>query len=254
MDRSVGTLLLERDLVTERERNPLRLGADADVPHDLAVRLPPLNRHVHERVLAEVGACVQVCGEEPRRAAERGRRSEAAHIGRLDHVREELAHVGDLRVHSHLVLPLELGPHGAEEEVGARRGRDVVHDVDVDIVQHDARAVSVERARRVVDDRAEDDAGLRGGHLDVGAHRAALAGREGVRLRPLAQLEVANGGELEAEVGHRLGGLIDDCHVEDDVVLVHRDEGLGVHRVRKASELSDALQALGKVLRLLAPL
>lgn len=40
-----------------------------------------------------------------------------------------------------LVLPLELGPHVAEVRVAAGGGLDVVHDVDVDVVEHNHAAV-----------------------------------------------------------------------------------------------------------------
>ena len=55
---------------------------------------------------------------------------------------EELGEVVDVGVDGHLVLPLELGPHLAELGVGAVARHDVVHDVDVDVVQHDAVTVA----------------------------------------------------------------------------------------------------------------
>mmetsp|Transcript_10832 Transcript_10832/g.28114 ORF Transcript_10832/g.28114 Transcript_10832/m.28114 type:complete len:938 (-) Transcript_10832:320-3133(-) len=247
---SCRALLLERDLIAEGQRDALRLRADADVAGDPAVGRALLDRHVHEGGLAKVGACVQVGREEARLSTQRRRRRQALHVGRAHHVIEELVHVSDVRVDGHLVLPLELGPHRAEGEVRARRWRDVVHDVDVDVVQHDARAVGVRGAGGVVHDRAEDDARLGGGDLDVGADRARLARCEGVRLRPLAQLEVAHRRELEREVGHHLGRLVDHEHVEDDVVLVHRHKRLGVHRVGQARELCDSFEPLRKVLGL----
>ena len=42
--------------------------------------------------------------------------------------------VRERRVDRHLVLPLELGPHLPELGLGAGRGNDVVHDVDVNVV------------------------------------------------------------------------------------------------------------------------
>ena len=44
-------------------------------------------------------------------------------------------------------------------------------------------------------------------------------------------------GELEREVLQRVVGLVDDEHVEHDVVLVDVDVRLGVHRVREARQL-----------------
>mmetsp|Transcript_17506 Transcript_17506/g.54412 ORF Transcript_17506/g.54412 Transcript_17506/m.54412 type:complete len:233 (+) Transcript_17506:697-1395(+) len=118
------------------------------------------------------------------------------------------------------------------------------------VVQHNARAVGVERAGRVVHDGSEDDPRLRRRDLDVCADGAALARLKRVRLRPLAQLQIANGCELEAEVRHRLGGLVDNEHIEHDVVLVHCHKGLGVDGVRHARELRDALESLREVLLL----
>ena len=59
-------------------------------------------------------------------------------------------------VDRHLVLPLELCPHAPKLVIFAPRRRDVVHDVDVDVVEHYHVAVR-RRARHVVDDVAEND-------------------------------------------------------------------------------------------------
>lgn len=67
------------------------------------------------------------------------------------------------RTRTDLVLPLELGPHGAEGLFAARRGLDVVHDVHVDVVEVD---VGLLRGGAVlVHDRPEDVPGLRAAHL-----------------------------------------------------------------------------------------
>ena len=73
---------------------------------------------------------------------------------------------------AHLVLPLKLGPHGAELHVRARCGRDVVHDVDVDVIQHHHSPVPV--AAALVDEAAKDGACLRAADLDVGPAAASL--------------------------------------------------------------------------------
>ena len=70
----------------------------------------------------------------------------------------------------------------------------------------------------VVHDGSEDDARLRARDLDVGLDCLALPGLQHVRLRPLAQLEVSHDGELEAQVVHDLVGLVDEQHLEQDVV------------------------------------
>ena len=68
--------------------------------------------------------------------------------------------VCERRVDRHLVLPLELGPHLPELGLVAGRGHDVVHDVDVDVVEDDHVAVGGGRAA-VVHNVAEDDPVLR---------------------------------------------------------------------------------------------
>jgi len=50
--------------------------------------------------------------------------------------------VRNVGVDSDLVLPLKLGPHLPELGVRARRRHDVVHYVDVDVVQNDAVSVA----------------------------------------------------------------------------------------------------------------
>ena len=56
---------------------------------------------------------------------------------------------------------------------------------------------------------------------------------QGVILRPLHKLEVAHSGQFQAEVLHGGAAAIDDCHVQHDVVLVHRHVRLCVHWVRQ---------------------
>ena len=75
--------------------------------------------------------------------------------------------VGERRVDRHLVLPLELGPHLPELGLGARGGHDVVHDVDVDVVEDYHVSVGGGRAA-VVHDVAKDDAVLRRCNLRSG--------------------------------------------------------------------------------------
>lgn len=52
------------------------------------------------------------------------------------------------------VLPLELGPHASELRLIAVRGLDVIHDVDMDVVQDDAR---LDQALTFPEDIPEDD-------------------------------------------------------------------------------------------------
>ncbi len=66
---------------------------------------------------------------------------------------------------AHLVLPLKLSPHGSELDIRTGGRADVVHDVDVDIIQHHHVPVGV--AGGLVDYVAKDGSRLCGGHLDV---------------------------------------------------------------------------------------
>ena len=95
-----------------------------------------------------------------------------------------MAH-SDLHRSDHLVLPLELGPHRAEGEVRARRRLNVVHDVDVDVVEHDVVAVG-RAARALVHNRAEDDPGLGRRDLDVRLRRKSP--RSCVRIAEVSQI------------------------------------------------------------------
>ena len=56
-------------------------------------------------------------------------------------------------------------------------------------------------------------------------------------LRFLHQLEVAEGGELQGAGLEGVAGLVDDQDVQDDVVLVDVNIGLGIDRVRETSQL-----------------
>lgn len=53
--------------------------------------------------------------------------------------------------------------------IRADSGRDVVHDVDVDVIEHDYRTLCISCA--LVHDVAEDYARFRGGHLQACTHR-----------------------------------------------------------------------------------
>ena len=76
-------------------------------------------------------------------------------------------------------------------------------------------------------------------NLDVGLDAAKVHGTEHHGLRALDQLEVSESGELDGAVLQRVGGLVDDEDVEDDVVLVDVHVGLGIHRVGEAGQLGD---------------
>ena len=58
-----------------------------------------------------------------------------------------------------------------------------------------------------------------------------------VHLRLLHQLEVPEGGQLQGAGLQRVPGLVDDQNVQHNVVLIDIDVGLGIYRVREASQL-----------------
>ena len=67
----------------------------------------------------------------------------------------------------HLILPLEFCPHAAELCLRAAGGHNVIHDINVDVVENDNIPVAA-GPQDVVDNVSEDDAILRGGNLHVG--------------------------------------------------------------------------------------
>lgn len=108
-----------------------------------------------------------------------------------------------------LVLPLELGPHAPELSLVAVSGLDVVHDVDVNVVEHDRRA-DLADSLPVVNDVSKDDSRFRRRDLD-----GCFDGVEGVRTEGVGcwtfdELEVSEGGELDREVLEGFRGLVDD--------------------------------------------
>mmetsp|Transcript_6423 Transcript_6423/g.12463 ORF Transcript_6423/g.12463 Transcript_6423/m.12463 type:complete len:1013 (-) Transcript_6423:147-3185(-) len=252
---SLCRLLLQRDLVAQAEGNALRLAADAKVAPEGTVALL-LDADVDQRVLPEDALGVEVGGKEAAVAVLVVDVGQTLHVGARDNVPEVGDGVRHRRVDRHLVLPLELGPHAAELQERAEGRRDVVHDVDVDVVEDDhvgplGRGGALRGALRVVvHDVAVDDARLGRGHLDVGPDGDAGVRRHRVVLGALAQLEVAHRRELEAHVGERLVGLVDEEHVKHNVVVVHGHHRLGVDRVRQPSQLHHALEARPKVLLL----
>jgi hypothetical protein len=112
---------------------------------------------------------VQIRAQELAIAAETGFRSETLHVRHFHETGQEVSQtlaVLELGVDVDFVLPFELGPHGPELGLSAVCGLDVVHNVDVDVVEdHDLRVRAV---RAVVDDVAEDDAGVGRGDFDGG--------------------------------------------------------------------------------------
>ena len=60
---------------------------------------------------------------------------------------------------THLIFPLKFGPHCPEFCLSARSWHNVIHDVDVNVVENDDVTIGG-RAGAVVNDVAEDDAVL----------------------------------------------------------------------------------------------
>ena len=62
--------------------------------------------------------------------------SETLHVGAGQQGAEVGHQLRQAGVHRHLVLPLELRPHGAELVLSAGGGDDIVHDVDVNVIEN----------------------------------------------------------------------------------------------------------------------
>ena len=69
---------------------------------------------------------------------------------------QELVDVSDICCHGNLVLSLELRPHGAESSIVACCRLDVIHDVQVDIVQVHDHLLGLGRVALVIHDGAKN--------------------------------------------------------------------------------------------------
>ena len=118
-----------------------------------------LQTDVSEGVLPEDGLGVEVGGHEAALALERLVGGEALHVGGGQEAVEVAHEVRQRGVDGHLVLPLELRPHGSELGLGAGGGHDVVHDVDVNVIEDDDVPVAG-GARHVIDNVPEYDSVL----------------------------------------------------------------------------------------------
>ena len=88
---------------------------------------------------------------------------------------EIFVEVADVRVDGDLVLPLKLSPHLTELGVGTTRGHDVVHDVNVNVIENDA--VTVTRGAGDVvycEDRAPHKSYCKQSLLNYGKDRTEL--------------------------------------------------------------------------------
>ena len=86
----------------------------------------------------------------------------------------------------YLVLPLKLCPHAPKLGLGAGGRHDVVHNVDVNIIEDDYIAVAG-RPLHVVYDVAKDDSVLRRGNLDVCLDIGKIVGcqNNGLKKKPV---------------------------------------------------------------------
>ncbi len=74
---------------------------------------------------------------------------EAVHISGLQNMLEVRFQISDIGCHGDLVLPLKLRPHSPELCVGAFLWLNVVHDVNVNVVEHHTVTIS-SRSNNVV--------------------------------------------------------------------------------------------------------
>lgn len=78
---------------------------------------------------------------------------------------------------------------------------------------------------------------LGGGHFYVSLDVTEVMGCEDHRLRLLHQLEVPEGTQLQGAVLKRVCRLVDNQHIQDNVVLVNVHIGLSIDRVAEACQL-----------------
>ena len=94
-----------------------------------------LQTDVGQSILAKYRLGIQVCRHEAALALQGLVWSETLHVGAGQETVEVPHQLGQGRVDRHLVLPLELRPHRSELGLCAGSGNDVVHDVDVNVIE-----------------------------------------------------------------------------------------------------------------------
>jgi hypothetical protein len=87
---------------------------------------------------------------------------------------------------------------------------DVIHNVDVDIVQDHA---ALREAWTFPEDTSEDDTCLGRGDFDGGFYTLEAMRGDGVDGRTLDEFEVSQGSEIEAEVLEGVGCLVHEEYV-----------------------------------------
>ena len=145
-------LLTHIDLVAQTERHSLGLCSDPEqkiiIHIETSAFLPDMSCHwslgfgqiflqadIGQSILAEYRLCIQISGHEAALALQGLVRSETLHVGAGQETVEVPHQLVEGRVDRHLVLPLELRPHRSELGLCAGGGNDVVHDVDVNVIE-----------------------------------------------------------------------------------------------------------------------
>jgi len=143
----------------------------------------------------------------------------AAHVGGCHELLQELPQCLGLGVDVDLVLPFEFRPHGSELRLCALRRLDVVHDVDVNIIENDH--VGVDALFALVQNVAEDDTRVSRRNLDGCLDVDKVVRADVLRWWALNNLEVTKCCKLDCEILQCLGRLVHEKHVKHNVKLVH---------------------------------
>ena len=104
--------------------------------------------------------------------------------------------ITDSGVDHDLILPFELDPHLTEFVIGARGRNDVVHNIDVNVIQDHTIAIGLGTVH-VVDDIAEDDTILGRRHFDIRFDIGEIMRSHGDRLRFLHQFQITQSGQFQ---------------------------------------------------------
>mmetsp|Transcript_21114 Transcript_21114/g.48751 ORF Transcript_21114/g.48751 Transcript_21114/m.48751 type:complete len:246 (-) Transcript_21114:662-1399(-) len=167
-------------------------------------------------------------------------RSQARHIGRTNNVCEEINQVGDGGTNGNLVFPFEFGPHRSKGFIRAGGGADVVHNVHVNVIEVD---VPLLHGRAIfIDNGSKNVARFRGRNLDACSNCNLIQGTHGVRLGALDNLHVPHGTEFDCQIGKSTLRSVHDKNLQNNIIVVDRDKGFSIDRIRKSTELVHVVQ------------
>ena len=110
-------------------------------------------------------------------------------------------------------------------------GLDVIHDVNVNVVQDDGLLCEV---RTVPEYTAEDNSRLRRRPLDRSLDALETVRRNGKRRRPLYNFQVTKSCEVKTKVLEGAWGLIDQEDIEEDVKSLNLNVCLRIYWVRES--------------------